>query len=531
MDKRYYRFVQRLDDNHRKVTEHGKFGIVDDRGMILAPIRYDEIVKRADGNYDICINNRWGIINVEGEELVNAYYKAPIQFNDKGYSIVQNADDSSYGLVRHDYIVAIPAKYRLISEAKVDTYFEHYEFEHPLFFVQQTIKETDYDERDYRIGVCNLNGEFIVPIKYDEIRIEESFLIAERKGYYDLYDGINSRGLLIGGFHQFVLNKNKLFFYFGGYYTSYTDKHDRDHVAFVAWYGVWIITDFEMTSIMKDDKGIYRNLKGEVHDISTDDNSGLRKIYDIFPKCMTFIDDSKWPHFIGSHIIARDWDSATDYYVIDQETGERSDTYHEIKDTGVSNMFFVEKSYRKESSGILQGIQLITPLGYMAFTKPVNGYSFGARKVDEDNYVIELIDLHRPDDVRIAYKELSRDEVLDLFWDQNLLIDPVRDKEGVEAIGIIKTAKLEKDFEFAISSEKPKGCYRNYSNWKDRYWFPEHYYMKESKAEEGGDEDLEVEEKENNDDNISLHDYLHQWDQYSDIAYEGYNRLYLGLED
>ena len=533
MDKSYYRFVQRLDDNHRKVTEHGKFGIVDDSGMILAPIRYDDIIERADGNYDICINNRWGIINVEGEELVSAYYKNPIQFNDKGYAIVQNADDSSYGLIRNDYIIAVPAKYSSISEAKVDTYFDHYEFDAPLFFVQQTLKETDwYDDMDYRIGVCNLNGDFVVPIRYEGIKIKESFLLAKRKGYFDLYDGLNNRGLLIGGFHQFDINKNRLFFYFGGHYTSYTDKHDEDHVSFVAWDGVWIITDFEMTSILKDDKESYRNLKGKIYDISTHDSNDLRKIYEIFPKCMTFIENSEWPHLIGSFILVRDWDSIlhTDYYIIDQETGEKSDKYHEIKDTGIENLFFVEKTYGDDSSGILRGTKLVIPTVYLAFTKPVNGFSFGAKKVDEDKYSIELINLNKIEDVRIAYTNLSHDEVLGLFWNQNLLIDPINDEEGMKGIRIIKSIKLEKDFEKAISSEESVGSYRYYSNWKDRYWFPDHYYMKENKAEETEDEDLEDEE-ENNDDNMSLHDYLHQWDQYSDIAYEGYSRLYLGLED
>ena len=529
MDKRYYRFVQRLDDNHRKVTEHGKFGIVDDRGMILAPIRYDEIVERPDGNYDICINNRWGIISVEGEELVNAYYKTPIQFNDKGYSIVQSADDSSYGLIRHDYFVAIPAKYRLISEAKVDTYFEHYEFKHPLFFVQQTKKETDWhDERDYRIGVCNLNGEFIVPIKYEEIRIKESFLIAERKGYFDLYDGINNRGLLIGGFHQFYLNENRLFFYFGGHYTSYTDKHDRDYVSFVAWDGVWIITDFEMKSIMKDDKGIYRNLKGKIHDISTHDNNGLRRIYDIFPKCMTFIENSAWPHFIDSFILARDWDSISNnhYYIIDKETGEISDTYNEIKETAVKNVFFVEKNYREESSGILQDTRLVIPTIYMAFTKPVNGYSFGARKQRKDTYCIELINLNNLADIVIAYQDLSYSEVQGLFRNKNLYIYPLKDIDGLKALRIKRTEKLNKDFCALISSEGivSEDKSENFFNWEEKYWFPEHYYMKEEKKEE-----------QETDDTYSETDISTWTDkklrEAADIAYEGYSRLYLGLED
>lgn len=44
------------------------------------------------------------------------------------------------------------------------------------------------------------------------------------------------------------------------------------------------------------------------------------------------------------------------------------------------------------------------------------------------------------------------------------------------------------------------------------------------------DENEETDENEW-EDNMSLHDFLHQWDAYADIAYEGYSRLYLGLDD
>lgn len=524
MDTRYY-IVKRLDDTHLKVTEHGKFGIVDSDDMILVPIRYDEIKERTDGNYNVCINNRWGIISIDGNEIVSVYYNAPIQFNEKGYAIVQNAEDLSYGLIRIDGFVIIPAKYRMIKEAKFDTYFEHDEFNDPLFFVYQTLKGTDwYDDKDYRIGVCNINGEFIVPIKYEEIKIEETFLMAERKGYYDLYDGINNRGLLIGGFHQFYIRDNRLFFYFGGRYSSYTDKHDKDHTIFVAWGGVWIITDFEITSILRDDNGVCRNLKGKIYDISTHDSNSLEKIYNTFPKCMTFVENSEWPHFIDSYILVRG--SFTDYYIINDETGEKSDTYHEIKETEVKNVFFVEKSYGEESSGILQDTRLVIPTIYMAFTKPVNGYSFGARKQRKDTYCIELINLNNLADIVIAYQDLSYSEVQCLFWNKNLYIYPLKEMEGLKAIRIKRTGKLSKDFCSLISSEEiiSEDKYLNDYSWKDEYWFPEHYYMREENKEEQETDDSY------SDTDVSMWTDKELRDA-ADIAYEGYSRLYLGLED
>ena len=182
---------------------------------------------------------------------------------------------------------------------------------------------------------------------------------------------------------------------------------------------------------------------------------------------------------------------------------------------------FVEKY--NGGCGILQGVRLVKPTIYFAFTNPVNGYSFGAKMIDEDIYNIELINLHQIEDVRIAYKGLSRDEVMELFWNQNLLINPIHGEEGIKAIRIIRDEKIEKDFGMAISSEDAPISYRNYSNWKERYWFPNHYYMREIKEEVFDDE-------EDNDESMSLHDYLHQWDQYADIAFEGYSRLELGLD-
>jgi len=135
-----------------------------------------------------------------------------------------------------------------------------------------------------------------------------------------------------------------------------------------------------------------------------------------------------------------------------------------------------------------------------------------------------LNNLNNIKDIRIAYKDLSRSEVLELFWNQNLLIFPLEGEEGMKAIRIIKTKKIDKDFEKVISSEMvpSERPFRNYSNWNDRYWFPDNYYMKE-------------EEEEDSDENGS--DYRDtMWSNQelrdaANLAYEGYSPLYLGLED
>lgn len=484
MDNRYYKFYKRLDGTHRQVTEYGKFGIVDDKGMLLAPICYDEIIPRLDGNFDVRIDNRWGIIDISGDEIVSVYYKSPIVFNKKGYAIVERTDSMTAGVIKNDGKIIVPPKYSFVEEAIENNYFHHYEFESPLFFVHQSLKETsNFDEQDYRIGVYNFEGEIIAPVIYHSFIIDETYLLGERNGYYDLYDGVNNRGVLIGGFHHFFHHKDRLFFYYGGYYTSYTDRHDNERVVFVERDGVWIFTDLEMNSILKDCNGNNRNLKGEVHDLSSHDEKGLNHIYSIFPKCMTFVHDDKWPNFLDSYVKVKNFDFWDTYYLIDEETGICSEAFHEIESTGIKNIFFVEKTFENGSSGILKGTTLILPTEYFAFTNPIKGYSFGARKIGSEQYDIELINLNCIENKTVAYRNLQKSEVMKLFWDCNLYIYPIKDVDGKKSIRIKRAPKIEKDFEQSISSEDitSDNGHLNYSDWNCRYWFPKRYYMKETK--------------------------------------------------
>jgi len=398
MDTRYYKFVKRLDGTHRQVTEHGKFGIVDDNGMITAPIRYDEIILRRDGNFDVRIDNRWGIINIEGDEIVCISYKSRICFKEEGYAIVESADGLAVGVIKNDGTVIIPVKYSCIHEVREDLCIDPYEFESTLFYVHQLMKETSWDdEQNDRIGVYNLRGEMIVPIKYREIKINSSYLIGQREnGHCDLYNGANNSGLLIGGFRLFKFHNNRLFFCFGGYYTSWTDRHDEDHDVYVSYGNVWIFTDKELTSILKDDKGCRRNLKGKVYDLHY--SNSWKEIDNIFPECMTVNRNSKSVFLIGKYIKEQQsyaLNSLVDYagtYLIDSETGECSNKFHEIERTGIEDVFYALKSH--ENTGILKGIQIVIPTIYFAFTKPVIGYCFGAKKMNEDKYDIELINLN-----------------------------------------------------------------------------------------------------------------------------------------
>ena len=98
--------------------------------------------------------------------------------------------------------------------------------------------------------------------------------------------------------------------------------------------------------------------------------------------------------------------------------------------------------------------------------------------------------------------------------------------EGLKAIRIKRTGKLSKDFCSLISSEEiiSEDKYLNDYSWKDEYWFPEHYYMREENKEEQETDDSY------SDTDVSMWTDKELRDA-ADIAYEGYSRLYLGLED
>lgn len=171
---------------------------------------------------------------------------------------------------------------------------------------------------------------------------------------------------------------------------------------------------------------------------------------------------------------------------------------------------------RKEGKvGAILFSKLKLPFEYYSIAVPQNGYTIGVLengKVDagEPLYDCQLIkvrsQIKKEDSIHPTgidlFTSLRKDEVEDFF----------RNKEQV------------------VNECNRIVCYHEQVRFSadDLKLFP--FDTDNLPKEPDYDENEETDEDEQ-DDNMSLHDYLHQWDDYADIAYEGYSRLYLGLDD
>ena len=166
-------------------------------------------------------------------------------------------------------------------------------------------------------------------------------------------------------------------------------------------------------------------------------------------------------------------------------------------------------------SGAILFSKLKLPFEYYSIAVPQNGYTLGVlekRKTDggEPLYDCQLIkvrsqikkdDSIHPTGINL-FTDLREDEVKDFFSNKEQVVNRCNQ--------II--------------------CYNEHVLFsaEDLRLFP--FDTDNLPKEPDYDEDEGTDEDEW-DDNMSLYDNLHQWDNSSDIAYEGYSRLYLGLDD
>ena len=59
-------------------SKNGKSGFVTVVGFISVPFIYDEITERKGGNFNVRIDTSWGVIDINGRELMPVKYAQPI---------------------------------------------------------------------------------------------------------------------------------------------------------------------------------------------------------------------------------------------------------------------------------------------------------------------------------------------------------------------------------------------------------------------------------------------------------------------
>lgn len=219
-----------LAENRFLCVRKGKYGVVDNEGGVIIPFVYDEFKIRNEqcneNRYDVCLNNRWGVINLLGKDICKIKYKAPVPVN-KSFTIVEDADTNCKGVIRIDGVEIIPTIFSQIKEEYLQinnqTSVLHFLV---AYGVNDFIEPGCYINGIW--GCYNWKGEEIIPVKFHSIHcIKNYFIVGDDEyigrdyysdedyyiGTYDLYD--KDGNMIIGGFNHIQIKDNHFILQYG----------------------------------------------------------------------------------------------------------------------------------------------------------------------------------------------------------------------------------------------------------------------------------------------------------------------------
>lgn len=257
-----------LAENRFLCVREGKYGVVDYEGWEIIPFVYDEFrirnEKIEEKRYDVCLNNRWGVINLHGKDICKIKYKEPIPVN-RSFTIVEDADTNCKGVIRNDGVEIIPTIYSQIKEEYLQinnqTSVLHFLVAYGL---------NDFIEPGCYIngiwGCYNWKGEEIIPVKFHSIHcIKNYFIVGDDEyigrdyysdedyyiGTYDLYD--KDGNMIIGGFNHIQAKNNYFILQYGIEVKQYWETRYWGEIPYDEELNYKIIYDNSISIIIDKD--------------------------------------------------------------------------------------------------------------------------------------------------------------------------------------------------------------------------------------------------------------------------------------
>lgn len=218
-----------LANNRLLCKREGKYGVVDYEGWTVIPFVYEEFLERKDKcdekRYNVRLKNRWGVINLFGQDVYKIKYKQPIPINKFNFHIiVEDVDTNRKGVLDFDGMEIIPT---IFSQIKA-IYLQNDNQSSALYYLVSYGTDEDSDNLINGIWGCyNWKGEEIIPVKFHSIHcIKNYFIVGDNEyigkdyndedyyiGTYDLYD--KDGNMIIGGFNHIQINENYFILQFG----------------------------------------------------------------------------------------------------------------------------------------------------------------------------------------------------------------------------------------------------------------------------------------------------------------------------
>lgn len=130
------------DDGTRMFATLYKFGLMDNTGIMLAPVKYDKMDDFSEGMAPVSAEKKWGFINLQGKEVVPLKYDEVMPFSE-GLAAVRK--DKKWGFVDTTGKEVVKCKYDRVNS-----------FQEGLAVVA----------RDFRYGFIDKNGKEVVPLQF-----------------------------------------------------------------------------------------------------------------------------------------------------------------------------------------------------------------------------------------------------------------------------------------------------------------------------------------------------------------------------
>ena len=468
---------------------NGKWGFVTTAMYCSIPFIYDRVEPRKDENFDVQIAGRWGVLNLEGMEIVAVKYLERIPECIK-YSIVQDFYSHSYGLLGEDGREIIPTIHDHLILRDNLVYFGQGGYEEENASVFANVAWAKW-------GCMDLAGNLLIPPKYDCYKVQGTYILAGRDGcfcgdsdsdYRDRYTGVYDlytvAGIWVfGGFNVFEESENHFFFMLNGEWESYTvvdEPWNHIHIENVHLdhsHARWLVVDKNLLSVLpgKDNKRVqlHRFFKAIIE--KKEENGRITYYYNLDVEILV----EEKPFLTTNYLLTKGIGASQAVRLMDGKTTRRYDSIQVFSD----DIFFVRKD---EFVGIITFTNdVILPIEYLAFTRPVGGYFFAVKEAEDGMCSVVLFKLE--ENKLASWRAIERKEryvVIDEMLHGMYIISLIPGKEVLKEIGVFRPTVFDESFAKQIDAGRHGKYYRKYDI---NYWFSGLYSLEESTENYSGE--------------------------------------------
>lgn len=198
-----YDYLSDVNDTLLAAGKEGKYGFIDLNNNIVIPFIYDNMKVFRGEKVAVCKDDKWGLIDPLGKEIIPNEYE-DIRFLAPEYNTMLARKKGLYGIVNYitgenmtSFIYKTPVDgvgSVLILEYKGKTGAINWQGEVILPFEYKSLdlyfsRECIVVNKKKLYGVADLDGNILIPIEYDEIKVgEDNMFSLNKKGLWGLSD-------------------------------------------------------------------------------------------------------------------------------------------------------------------------------------------------------------------------------------------------------------------------------------------------------------------------------------------------------